>query len=54
VERALIDRLGTLAMTWPLRGLELVLYTRAAVADPARVDAFTRRVLERVERELGP
>ena len=24
-------------MTWPLRGLEFVLYTRAAVADPARV-----------------
>jgi hypothetical protein len=37
VERALVDRLGTLAMTWPLRGLELVLYTRAAVADPAPV-----------------
>ena len=37
VERALADRLGTLAMTWPLRGLEFVLYTRAAVADPARV-----------------
>jgi hypothetical protein len=37
VERALVARLGTLAMTWPLRGLEFVLYTRAAVADPARV-----------------
>jgi hypothetical protein len=37
VERALIARLGELAMTWPLRGLELVLYTRAAVATPARV-----------------
>jgi hypothetical protein len=37
VERALVDRLGTLATTWPLRGLEFVLYTRAAVADPARV-----------------
>ena len=36
-ERTLVDRLGTLAMTWPLRGLELVLYTRAAVAEPARV-----------------
>jgi hypothetical protein len=37
VERALVDRLAALAMTWPLRGLELVLYTRAAVAEPARV-----------------
>jgi hypothetical protein len=37
VERALVARLGTLAITWPLRGLEFVLYTRAAVADPARV-----------------
>jgi hypothetical protein len=37
VGRALVARLGTLAMTWPLRGLEFVLYTRAAVADPARV-----------------
>jgi hypothetical protein len=37
VERAMVARLGELAMTWPLRGLELVLYTRAAVADPARV-----------------
>jgi hypothetical protein len=37
VERALNARLGEEAMTWPLRGLELVLYTRAAVADPARV-----------------
>jgi mannose-6-phosphate isomerase-like protein (cupin superfamily) len=36
VERALVARLGELAMTWPLRGQELVLYTRAAVADPAR------------------
>jgi len=37
VEQALVARLGTLAMTWPLRGLEFVLYTRAAVADPALV-----------------
>jgi hypothetical protein len=36
-ERALVARLGEETMTWPLRGLELVLYTRAAVADPARV-----------------
>lgn len=37
VERALVARLGELAMAWPLRGLEFVLYTRAAVAAPARV-----------------
>jgi hypothetical protein len=37
LERALVARLGTLAMTWPLRGLEFVLYTRPAVADPASV-----------------
>ena len=37
VARALVARLEELAMTWPLRGLELVLYTRGAVADPARV-----------------
>jgi Aminoglycoside adenylyltransferase, C-terminal domain len=37
VERALVARLSDLAMTWPLRGLEFVLYTRAAVADPAPV-----------------
>jgi hypothetical protein len=37
VERALVARLSELAMTWPLRGLELVLYTGAAVADPAPV-----------------
>jgi aminoglycoside adenylyltransferase-like protein len=36
-ERALVGRLGELAMTWPLRGLELVLYTRAAVAHPVPV-----------------
>ena len=34
---AVVAALGELAMTWPLRGLEFVLYTRAAVADPARV-----------------
>jgi hypothetical protein len=33
--RAVIAALGQLAMTWPLRGLEFVLYTRAAVAAPA-------------------
>jgi hypothetical protein len=30
-----VDGLGGLAMAWPLRGLELVLYTRAAVARPS-------------------
>src|SRR4029453_5132810 len=44
VERALADRLGTLAMTWPLRGLEFVLYTRAAVADPAPVPRWERNL----------
>ena len=37
LERALVARLEELAMSWPLRGLEFVLYTRAAVAEPARV-----------------
>jgi hypothetical protein len=40
VERGLAARLGELAMTWPLRGLEFVLYTRAAVANPARVPGW--------------
>jgi Domain of unknown function (DUF4111) len=38
--RVLIDGLAGLAMTWPLRGLELVLYRRAAVASPARRPRF--------------
>jgi Domain of unknown function (DUF4111) len=38
--RAVVDGLGELAMTWPLRGLELVLYTRAAVARPPRAPRF--------------
>src|SRR5215211_6591481 len=40
VERGLAARLCELAMTWPLRGLEFVLYTRVAVADPARVPGW--------------
>ena len=32
--RAVAAALGELAMTWPLRGLEFVLYARAAVAAP--------------------
>jgi Domain of unknown function (DUF4111) len=38
--RAVVAGLGELAMSWPLRGLELVLYTRAAVASPARRPCF--------------
>jgi mannose-6-phosphate isomerase-like protein (cupin superfamily) len=38
--RAVAAALGELAMTWPLRGLELVLYARAAVATPARRPRF--------------
>ena len=38
--RAVIDGLATLAMTWPLRGLELVLYAREAVTTPARRPRF--------------
>ena len=38
--QAVAAGLGELAMTWPLRGLELVLYARAAVATPARRPRF--------------
>jgi Domain of unknown function (DUF4111) len=38
--RAVVAGLAELAMTWPLRGLELVLYTRAAVAAPTRRPRF--------------
>jgi SAM-dependent methyltransferase len=38
--QAIVAGLGELAMTWPLRGLELVLYTRAAVAAPDRSPRF--------------
>ena len=40
VEGAVVARLEEQAMTWPLRGLELVLYTRAAIAAPARVPCW--------------
>jgi Domain of unknown function (DUF4111) len=40
LRRAVVAGLGELAMTWPVRGLELVLYTRAAVAAPAGPPAF--------------
>jgi len=46
--RALAARLAELAMTWPLRGLELVLYARAAVAAPARRPRFA------VNLNVGP
>jgi Domain of unknown function (DUF4111) len=37
---AITDGLGELAMSWPLRGLELVLYPLEAVAAPARSPRF--------------
>ena len=45
---AVIDGLATLAGTWPLRGLEFVLYTREAVAAPARRPRFE------VNLDVGP
>jgi RimJ/RimL family protein N-acetyltransferase len=41
LSRAVVAGLAELAMTWPLRGLELVLYPRAAVATPARRPRFS-------------
>jgi Domain of unknown function (DUF4111) len=38
--RAIAAAVGDLAMTWPVRGLELVLYPRAAVATPDRSPRF--------------
>jgi hypothetical protein len=40
LRRAIVAGLGGLAMGWPMRGLEFVLYTRAAVADPAERPRF--------------
>jgi Domain of unknown function (DUF4111) len=40
LRRAVVAGLGGLAMGWPVRGLEFVLYTRAAVADPAERPRF--------------
>jgi Domain of unknown function (DUF4111) len=40
VVEAIVAGLGALAMGWPLRGLELVLYPRAAQASPGRVPRF--------------
>jgi Mycothiol maleylpyruvate isomerase N-terminal domain/Domain of unknown function (DUF4111) len=39
-KQAVIAAMSEQAMTWPLRGLELVLYARAAVAAPARRPQF--------------
>src|SRR5918994_5005570 len=38
--RAIVDALAREAMTWPVRGLEFVLYARAAVAMPSRTPQF--------------
>jgi hypothetical protein len=46
--QAVVDALRELAMTWPLRGLELVFYTLAAVATPARRPRFA------VNLSVGP
>jgi hypothetical protein len=46
--QAVIAGLSELAMTWPLRGLELVLYTRDAVATPARRPRFE------INLDVGP
>src|SRR4029453_4490797 len=40
LRRAIVDGLGGLAMGWPVRGLEFVLYTRTAVAAPAERPGF--------------
>ena len=45
LRRELAAGLGGLAMTWPLRGLELVLYARAAVATPARRPRFAMNLV---------
>jgi hypothetical protein len=46
--RAIAAALGELAMTWPLRGLEFVLYARAALAAPGRRPRFA------VNLNVGP
>ena len=46
--RAVVAGLGELAMTWPLRGLEFVLYARAEVAAPERRPRFA------VNLNVGP
>ena len=46
--RQLVAALTEEAMTWPLRGLELVLYPRAAVASPSRSPRFV------INLNIGP
>jgi hypothetical protein len=46
--RAVVDGLSELAMTWPVRGLEFVLYTRAAVVAPADRPQFE------INLDVGP
>jgi Domain of unknown function (DUF4111) len=48
LRQEIIAGLGELAMSWPLRGLEFVLYTRAAVVAPARRPRFE------INLDLGP
>jgi hypothetical protein len=48
LRQAIIAGLGELAMTWSLRGLEFVLYPRAAVTAPARSPRFA------VNLNVGP
>jgi Domain of unknown function (DUF4111) len=48
LRQAIVDGLGELAMSWPVRGLEFVLYTRAAVAAPADRPGFE------INLDVGP
>jgi RimJ/RimL family protein N-acetyltransferase len=48
LRRAIAGRLGELALTWPVRGLEFVLYARATVATPARAPRFA------INLNIGP
>jgi hypothetical protein len=48
LRRAVVDGLSELAMTWPVRGLEFVLYTRAAVVAPADRPQFE------INLDVGP
>jgi hypothetical protein len=48
LRQAVVDGLVELAMGWPMRGLEFVLYTRAAVATPAERPVFE------INLDVGP
>ena len=52
--RAIVDGLSELAMTWPVRGLEFVLYTRAAVAAPGRAAELRAQPRRRPGDALPP